>query len=79
MRFGVAGLARLGLSPAGSMSKQLMSRLREAGWEHLRQAKGDHEIWHHPVTGRKVTVDRSTNSRHVANDTLKAAGLPKAF
>jgi hypothetical protein len=45
----------------------------------LRPGKGDHEIWHHPATGVKLTVDHGTKSRHVANAILKKAGLPKAF
>lgn len=53
--------------------------LRLAGWEFLRSAKGDHEIWHDPRTGRKVSVDHSMKSHHTANEILKKAGLPKAF
>ena len=29
---------------------------REAGWSFLRRGKGDHDIWHDPATGKKVTV-----------------------
>jgi predicted RNA binding protein YcfA (HicA-like mRNA interferase family) len=53
--------------------------LAKAGWQLLRQGKGDHEIWHDPRTGRKVTVDNSMKFRHTANAILKFAGLPKAF
>ena len=53
--------------------------LRRANWELLRQGKGDHSIWHDPITARKVTVDHKIKSRHTANDILKKAGLPKAF
>lgn len=53
--------------------------LAKAGWQFLRPAKGDHEIWHDPKTGRKVTVDHKIKSRHMANAILKDAGLPKAF
>jgi hypothetical protein len=45
----------------------------------LRQGKGDHEIWHHPVSKIAVTPDAGTKSRHTANAILKKAGLPKAF
>jgi hypothetical protein len=41
--------------------------------------QGDHEIWHDPKSGRKVTIDNSMKSRHLANKILKFAGLPKAF
>jgi len=53
--------------------------LAKAGWQLLRQGKGDHEIWHDPKSGRKVTIDNSMKSRHLANKILKFAGLPKAF
>jgi len=53
--------------------------LRQAGWERLRHGKGDHEIWYHAASGRKVTVDNAMKSRHTANEILKKAGLPKAF
>jgi predicted RNA binding protein YcfA (HicA-like mRNA interferase family) len=60
-------------------TKATKQALSGAGWLLLRQAKGDHEIWHDPRTGRKVTVDGNMKSRHTANDTLKKAGLAKAF
>jgi predicted RNA binding protein YcfA (HicA-like mRNA interferase family) len=53
--------------------------LRENGFEFLRRGKGDHEIWHHPSAGTKVTVDGKIKSRHTANKIMKDAGLPKAF
>jgi predicted RNA binding protein YcfA (HicA-like mRNA interferase family) len=58
------------------LTKKLLSK---AGWQFLRRGKGDHEIWHEPISGRKVTVDNSMKSRHTANAVLKQAGLPKAF
>jgi len=61
------------------IAKATKDLLRQAGWEFLRSAKGDQEIWHDPRTGRKVTVDHSMQSRHTATDILKKAGLPKAF
>ena len=54
-------------------------KLREAGWSFLRRGKGDHDIWHNPATGKKVTVPVKLLSRHTANGILKDAGLPKAF
>jgi hypothetical protein len=60
-------------------TKATKQALSDAGWLFLRQARGDHEIWHDPKTGQKVTVDGNMKSRHTANDTLKKAGLPKAF
>jgi predicted RNA binding protein YcfA (HicA-like mRNA interferase family) len=53
--------------------------LRENGFEFLRRGRGDHEIWRHTTTGRKVSVDGTIKSRHSANGILKQAGLKKAF
>jgi len=53
--------------------------LSENGWEFSRRGRGDHDIWRHPGTGRKVTVDGTIRSRHTANGVLKQAGLAKAF
>jgi predicted RNA binding protein YcfA (HicA-like mRNA interferase family) len=53
--------------------------MREAGYEVDRQGKGDHEIWKHTETGKRVTVDNGCKKRHTANAILKDAGLPKAF
>ena len=41
--------------------------------------KGDHDVWHDPKTGKKVTVPVKLLSRHTANNILKDAGLPKVF
>jgi hypothetical protein len=62
-----------------NFAKPLRVLLSKAGWRLLRPGKGDHEIWHDPATGKKVTVDNSMKSRHTANTVLKQAGLPKAF
>jgi predicted RNA binding protein YcfA (HicA-like mRNA interferase family) len=62
-----------------NFAKPLKKLLTNAGWMMLRQGKGDHEIWHNPKTGQRVTVVTFLKSRHLANDILKDAGLPKAF
>jgi predicted RNA binding protein YcfA (HicA-like mRNA interferase family) len=53
--------------------------LRDAGCRFLREGKGSHDIWLSPVTGRTFTVPANLASRHLANEILKQAGLPKAF
>ena len=53
--------------------------LEENGWQFWRRGRGDHDIWRHPETGQKVTVDHTIKSRHTANGILKQAGLSKAF
>jgi hypothetical protein len=45
----------------------------------VRAGKGDHEIWHSPVTRVHFVVDSRIKSRHTANAVLKQAGLPKHF
>lgn len=60
-------------------SPQVRRILLDAGWERLRSAKGDHSIWRHPQTGKKVTVDGKIKSRHTANAILKQAGVERKF
>lgn len=63
----------------GKLANDLKKLLAASGFEFLRQARGDHEVWWHPVTKQKLTIDNGSKSRHLANDLLKEAGLPKAF
>jgi hypothetical protein len=53
--------------------------LTEAGCKCVRPGKGDHEIWHSPITNLCFPVDSDIKSRHTANAVLKQAGLAKAF
>jgi hypothetical protein len=53
--------------------------LREAGCRFVRQGRGDHEIWHSPITGAHFVVDGRIRSRRTANAMLRQAGLPKHF
>jgi predicted RNA binding protein YcfA (HicA-like mRNA interferase family) len=57
----------------------LKNLLRKSGYVFWRSGRGDHEIWRHDETGRKVVVDNAIKSRHTANGVLKQAGLAKAF
>lgn len=59
--------------------RALKELLTKAGCTFHRNGKGDHEVWYSPITGIYFTVDCGTKSRHTANETLKQAGLPKAF
>ncbi len=59
--------------------RELKELLREAGCKFVRPGKGDHEIWYSPISKINFTVDNGTKSRHTANQSLKQAGLPKAF
>lgn len=62
-----------------NLAKPVKALLADAGWQFLRPGKGDHEIWHNPVTGKRVVVDAGMKSRHTANAVMKQAGLPKDF
>lgn len=63
----------------GGYLRELKQMLLAAGCIFVRPGKGDHEIWFSPLTRRHFTVDAGVKSRHTANETLKQAGLPKAF
>jgi hypothetical protein len=63
----------------GGFLRELKALLLEAGCYVVRQGRGDHEVWYSPISKRHFTVDAGTKSRHTANETLKQAGLPKAF
>ena len=60
-------------------SKALRGILKENGCYFVRQGKGDHEIWHSPITNRNVSVDGKIYPRHTANGILKDAGIEKRF
>jgi len=59
--------------------RELVAILIRHGCHLEREGKGDHEIWYSPHSGRFFTVDKGTKSRHTANESLKQAGLKKAF
>jgi hypothetical protein len=59
--------------------KDIKRILKDAGCHFVRHGRGDHEVWFSPITGKGVIVDSGCKSRHTANETLKQAGLPKAF
>ena len=59
--------------------REIIDSLRANGFQLLRTGKGSHEIWFNPRTNKRVTVPRTTKSRHTANDVLKQAGLAKKF
>lgn len=58
---------------------ELKRMLRDAGCRLVRQGRGDHEIWHSPITGVHFVADGTIKSRHTANAELRQAGLPKHF
>ncbi|MDE0284378.1 MAG: type II toxin-antitoxin system HicA family toxin [Gammaproteobacteria bacterium] len=62
-----------------SFTPEVKRILKNHGCRFYRKGKGDHEIWHSPLTHRKITVDGKILSRHTANETLKQAGIAKSF
>ncbi len=45
----------------------------------VRHGKGDHDIWHSPITNANFPVPTRIKARPVANAILKQAGLNKVF
>lgn len=60
-------------------TRKLKKMLTDAGCSYQGPGKGDHENWWSPISRRTFTVDSDLKSRHTANETLKQAGLKKAF
>jgi predicted RNA binding protein YcfA (HicA-like mRNA interferase family) len=57
--------------------REVIARLRQAGFEFDRQAKGSHEIWYHPVTHRRTTLPNhpGTIPRGTLHAIIREAGL----
>ena len=56
-------------------TRQVKKMLSDNGCYFLRYGKGDHEIWHSPITNGIVVVDGRIKKRSSANETLKDAGI----
>ncbi len=41
---------------SGFKYKEIISKLKRAGFRFDRQAKGSHEIWHNPETKTRITI-----------------------
>ena len=50
--------------------RELITKLRQAGFQFDRQAKGSHEIWYNPESRRRVTVPNHPGD--IAHGTLRA-------
>jgi predicted RNA binding protein YcfA (HicA-like mRNA interferase family) len=65
---------------AGFSYADVAAKLRRAGFKFDRMAKGSHEIWRHPVSGRRTMVPHGKGD--IPEGTLRAiikqAGLPVA-
>jgi len=58
-------------------ARELIKKLRRAGFVFDRQAKGSHEIWLHPETRRRVVIPNHPGSlpRGTLRAILKQTGL----
>ena len=59
--------------------RELKRILHANGCAFVRHGKGDHEIWHSPITERNFTLDASPRKRFTANAILKQAGIKPEF
>ena len=57
--------------------RDVIGKLRKAGFEFDRQAKGSHEIWFHPKTRRRVVVPNHPGDipRGTLRKMIQQAGL----
>ncbi|MET3115012.1 putative RNA binding protein YcfA (HicA-like mRNA interferase family) [Pedobacter sp. CG_S7] len=58
---------------------ELLKKMKKAGYVYLRDAKGSHEIWHHPeIKGSEETIAKHGSKEigtGLAKKILKRAGL----
>jgi len=59
--------------------REIRALLKKHGCKYVRPGKGDHEVWHSPITNRTVSVDIGTRNRHTANEIMKDAGIKHKF
>jgi predicted RNA binding protein YcfA (HicA-like mRNA interferase family) len=59
--------------------KAVREVLLENGCRLVRQGRRSHEVWRGTAAPKPFTVPVKIKSRHMANEILKDAGLPKAF
>lgn len=59
--------------------KEVRRILSEQGCYFVRHGKGDHDIWHSPITNKNITVDGKIKSRDTANAVLRQSGIKYKF
>ncbi len=57
--------------------KLVIEQLRACGYSFLRAGKGSHELWTNGK--RNQTVSRNMQSRDMANEIMKQAGIKHRF
>lgn len=63
---------------AGLKYKEIVRRLKKAGFEFDRNAKGSHEIWWNPATRARTTIPNHPGDmpEGTLRAILKQAGIP---
>ena len=56
-------------------TREVKKILSENGCYFVRNGKGDHAIWHSPITGKNFALDGKIKLRTSANETIKEAGI----
>ena len=67
---------------AGFRYREIVKRLKELGFQFDRQARGSHEIWFNPSSGRYTTIPNHPGDmpQGTLRAILKQAGItPEAF
>ena len=59
--------------------KKVRDILNKNGCTFVRHGKGDHDIWHSPISNTNITVDSKIKSRFTANGIMKQAGITYRF
>ena len=59
--------------------KKVRDELIKHGCSFVRRGKGDHDIWHSPLTNQNFPVDGKIKSRHIANAVMRQAGINHRF
>ena len=59
--------------------KAVREKLLASGCWLVRHGRGSHDVWRSPQAAKPFTVPVKVKSRHMANEILKDAGLPKVF
>ncbi len=59
-------------------AREVIKKLKKAGFVFDRQAKGSHEIWYNPITKRRTTIPNHPGvdiPKGTLKAIIKAAGL----
>ncbi len=59
--------------------KKVREILKENGCTFIRRGKGDHDIWHSPLSNKNFPVDTKIKSRHTANAIMRQSGINHRF